>query len=314
MSNSTVYTIGSALRQAENDDVPVRLMVGGQWFDGAVTGLDGDGVLLDSETGEVVIRLTSIDVVQLMRQAQRAQAPQPIAVPQVELPRVADVVRLSNFFEAAPTAPTEAPVEVPAELALEQALENALEEAPDVTSDEFGAVFAAALAGALAEAPSPAEIVAEELEDEPVAELPRPAGVVAAQLAAVTWNMEDFDGLPDDVTEAERSALAQRRALLAAQAATALEPEPVEVPVSDSLPNAEPELVIVDHEPEALAAPMPEEGTPADSLELHLDEEAPAIASSTQSDDWRAMLVSLRQQAQEMPQEPEKRRSWRIAR
>ena len=78
MSNSTVFTIGSALRQAENDGVPVRLMVDGEWFDGEVAGLDGDGVLLESPDGEVVVRLTSISVVRLVRMAQEAQ-PAPVA-------------------------------------------------------------------------------------------------------------------------------------------------------------------------------------------------------------------------------------------
>ena len=63
MSNSTVFTIGSALRQAENDGFPVGLMVEGQWFAGAIGGLDGDGVLLEAEDGPVTIRLTAISVV-----------------------------------------------------------------------------------------------------------------------------------------------------------------------------------------------------------------------------------------------------------
>jgi hypothetical protein len=291
MSNSTVFTIGSALRQAENDGVPVKLMVDGEWFDGEVAGLDGDGVLLESPDGEVVVRLTSISVVRLLRMAQEEQAapvapapasvaapaPTPVAAPAAS--RFADVVRISGF----------------------------------------------------AETPEP-----------PADVRPGPVGIVAAQLAAVATPVDEFDGLPDDVTEAERAALAERRALLAGLTQSNVDhddhvDEVVDVedepessptlhlqPVSDEPEQIEPELV----EPELVEPELVEpeqaydEPEPVEEPEVHHEvdaeptlEESPVMASTTQSDDWRAMLVSLRQEAQDAPHEPEKRRSpWRIAR
>ncbi len=304
MSNSTVFTIGSALRQAENDGVPVRLMVDGEWFDGEVAGLDGDGVLLESPDGEVVVRLTSISVVRLIRMAQEAQ-PAPVAAAPAPTPtpapaHFADVVRISGFDQA----PEPTPVEKPA----------------------------------------PAEPA-------PVA---RTVGVVAAQLAAVAIQVDEFDGLPDDVTEAERAALAERRALLAGQdqdrAAEAVEeheapqtlhlqpayvepelaepmsdePEHIEPPEAEHLEAEHFEAEVVEAEvvePERIEPELADAAydEPQDHLEVGdepaAEEESPYLASSTQGDDWRAMLVSLRQEAQDAPHEPEKRRSpWRIAR
>lgn len=288
MSNSTVFTIGSALRQAENDGVPVRLMVDGEWFDGEVAGLDGDGVLLESPDGEVVVRLTSISVVRLLRMAQEAAQPTPVA-----------------------PAPAPAPIAAPATIA-----------AP--------APFPAPAASRFADV---VRISGFDESPEPPAEVrPGPVGIVAAQLAAVATPVDEFeDGLPDDVTEAERAALAERRALLADQSQshhdhvdevleTAEEPE---APQTLRLQPSYDEPALVEPEPsydepeQAYAEPEP-----AEEPEVHLEvdaepvpEESPVMASTTQSDDWRAMLVSLRQEAQDAPHEPEKRRSpWRIAR
>ncbi|MFT3874705.1 MAG: hypothetical protein QM714_18985 [Nocardioides sp.] len=91
MSGSNVYTVGSALRQAENDDLSVSLLVGGEWFSGAVAGLDGDGVMLSSVESDVLVRLTAISAVR-MGQASAAVAPAPAPVAPVALAPVVEPV------------------------------------------------------------------------------------------------------------------------------------------------------------------------------------------------------------------------------
>jgi sRNA-binding regulator protein Hfq len=65
-TDSTLYTIGTALNRARENDVPVELLVGGQWVRGQVVGVDGHGVVLDCEQGEhSVIRIESVDAVRI---------------------------------------------------------------------------------------------------------------------------------------------------------------------------------------------------------------------------------------------------------
>ena len=108
-----------------------------------------------------------------------------------------------------------------------------------------------------------------------------------------------------------------------------LDETPVEEPSGEATPVTEPTPLASLSPAEPLRLDVPAEPT-GDELELHpVDQIAaveaavaaehaanPLVSSSTQTDDWRAMLVSLRQQAAETPQttEPEKRRSWRLAR
>ena len=48
MSTSTIYTVGTALRRAQDNGLPVTVLVEGHWLDGQVAGLDGDGLVLVS--------------------------------------------------------------------------------------------------------------------------------------------------------------------------------------------------------------------------------------------------------------------------
>jgi|GEM_PF-4377233 len=352
MSNSTVFTIGSALRQAENDGSPVGLMVDGQWFAGAIGGLDGDGVLLEAEDGTVTIRLTAISVVRAIKDAS--------AAPRTDAqPSIAPVLSLTRAEEPAAEEPAETLPTVAEQLAAQ--------------SDEPETV----------EAPADEQVAVEEVTVGQVAVEDEPIDDPMAQLALIEEDLALLDHLPDDVTDDERYALAKRRALMAQKAAaafadpaaivagltgTALDaPEPVPAGVSpievgriDLAPVAEQPVTEepvaeepVAEEPVAeeplTEQPVTEEPptlehlSPAEPLRLDLAPEAvateldlhpveeialveaamaaehaanPLVHSSTQTDDWRAMLVSLRQQAAETPQttEPEKRRSWRLAR
>jgi len=68
--DSTIYTIGTALNRAQDNDVPVQLLVEGQWIEGRVVAVDGHGVVLSSEMGEhAVIRMQSISAVRVFTEA-----------------------------------------------------------------------------------------------------------------------------------------------------------------------------------------------------------------------------------------------------
>lgn len=384
MSNSTVFTIGSALRQAENDGFPVGLMVDGQWFAGAIGGLDGDGVLLDAEDGQVTIRLTAISVVRTIRDAAVASR---LSSPATTPATIAPVLSLTRSEEPPAEEPTtEGPTaegassEEPTEKLPSVAEQLAAQVDEDLAQDDEDIEDAVELEDAVEDAVEDAD------EDEPVDE-------AMTQLALIEEEMALLEHLPEDVTDDERYALAKRRALMAQKAAAAFAdpaaivagltgavieaPEPLidvspievgrielpavaespveetpaddmpapeetpaddmpaddmpatDMPATDEAPAAEPRPLADLSPAEPLRLDMPAEPTD-DELELHPVEQIalveaavaaeqaanPLVHSSTQTDDWRAMLVSLRQQAAETPQttEPEKRRSWRLAR
>lgn len=70
MLKSTVYTIGTALHRAQDNDIQVDVLVDGQWLHGDVSAVDGQGaVLLCEDGGLAMIRIENISVV-LIRQAE----------------------------------------------------------------------------------------------------------------------------------------------------------------------------------------------------------------------------------------------------
>ncbi len=63
---STIYTIGTALRRAQDADVAVDLLVGGHWLAGRISAMDGHGVVLHGEDDDLsIIRMSSIDAVRV---------------------------------------------------------------------------------------------------------------------------------------------------------------------------------------------------------------------------------------------------------
>jgi hypothetical protein len=63
---STLYTIGTALRRAQDNDLQVALLVEGQWLRGGVAAVDGHGVILELDDQEhSVVRLESIAAVRV---------------------------------------------------------------------------------------------------------------------------------------------------------------------------------------------------------------------------------------------------------
>jgi hypothetical protein len=65
MHSSTIFTIGTALRRAETNSLPVEVLIGGHWLSGAVAGVDGHGVILTTHSEHCVVRLESIIAVRI---------------------------------------------------------------------------------------------------------------------------------------------------------------------------------------------------------------------------------------------------------
>jgi hypothetical protein len=67
MSSSQIFTIGTALRRAEDNNVPVEVLIEGQWIKGSIAALDGDGlVLVTPERVQCVVRNAHISVVRML--------------------------------------------------------------------------------------------------------------------------------------------------------------------------------------------------------------------------------------------------------
>ena len=67
-TGSTLFTVGTLLRHAQDAGAPVRLLGQGTWLDGRIVGADGLGVVLDDgNTQQVLVRLDSIVAVSFSR-------------------------------------------------------------------------------------------------------------------------------------------------------------------------------------------------------------------------------------------------------
>jgi hypothetical protein len=65
MLDSTVLTIGTALRRAHEAGLPVQVLVQGSWLSGVVLNLDGYGAVLDGDGNRSVIRIEHVCVVRV---------------------------------------------------------------------------------------------------------------------------------------------------------------------------------------------------------------------------------------------------------
>jgi hypothetical protein len=72
MQGSTIFTIGTALRRAESNNMPVEVLVQGHWLSGLVAGVDGHGIVLSTHTEHSVVRLESITAVRIPETVQQA--------------------------------------------------------------------------------------------------------------------------------------------------------------------------------------------------------------------------------------------------
>jgi len=65
-SDSTLYTIGTALNRARDNGIDVEILVAGQWLDGQVVAVDGHGIVLDSADHQhAVVRIESVSAVKI---------------------------------------------------------------------------------------------------------------------------------------------------------------------------------------------------------------------------------------------------------
>ncbi|HXH81231.1 hypothetical protein [Nocardioides sp.] len=63
---AVVYTIGTALRRAQDEGMGVEILVGGEWLVGQVSAADGQGVMLRGESGDLsIVRLAGVDAVRV---------------------------------------------------------------------------------------------------------------------------------------------------------------------------------------------------------------------------------------------------------
>ena len=74
MESSTLYTIGTALDRAKDNDLPVDVLVEGHWLTGRVVATDGHGVLLSCEEREhALIRMSNVAAVRVHSPAPQSQ-------------------------------------------------------------------------------------------------------------------------------------------------------------------------------------------------------------------------------------------------
>jgi len=77
--SSTILTVGTALRHAEDGGARVHILLGGTWMIGTVVGVDSEGVVLQSADGDVtVVRLQAVNAV---RVEQVSPDPRPAPAP-----------------------------------------------------------------------------------------------------------------------------------------------------------------------------------------------------------------------------------------
>jgi len=66
MSDSTIYTIGTALNRAKDNEVPVQVLVDGHWLSGNVVAVDGHGLVLESDDMDhAVVRIERVTAVRI---------------------------------------------------------------------------------------------------------------------------------------------------------------------------------------------------------------------------------------------------------
>jgi sRNA-binding regulator protein Hfq len=77
METSLIYSMGTALNRARDHDIPVEVLVAGEWLKGQVVAVDGHGVLLETdEFQHAVIRMEAVQAVRV-----HGRIPEAIPIP-----------------------------------------------------------------------------------------------------------------------------------------------------------------------------------------------------------------------------------------
>ncbi|WP_181311206.1 hypothetical protein [Nocardioides campestrisoli] len=75
---STIFTVGTLLNRAQDQGIPVRVLVEGVWIEGIPVASDGHGVIIDHEVdGQYLVRTTAITAVLYVRPDDEAPEPRP---------------------------------------------------------------------------------------------------------------------------------------------------------------------------------------------------------------------------------------------
>ena len=65
--SSTMLSVGTLLRRAEDTGAEVSVLVSGSWLEGRVIGCDGLGAVLDDGDGQALVRLDAVTAVRFRR-------------------------------------------------------------------------------------------------------------------------------------------------------------------------------------------------------------------------------------------------------
>ena len=65
--SSTMFSVGTLLRRAEDTGTEVRVLVQGDWLHGRVIGCDGLGAVIDDGQDQCLVRLDSVAAVRFSR-------------------------------------------------------------------------------------------------------------------------------------------------------------------------------------------------------------------------------------------------------
>jgi hypothetical protein len=76
--SSTILTVGTALRHAQDGAARVHVLLGGTWMTGSVIGVDGEGAVLESDNGDTtVVRMQAITAVRVEELGKQKRRPKP---------------------------------------------------------------------------------------------------------------------------------------------------------------------------------------------------------------------------------------------
>ena len=65
--SSTMFSVGTLLRHAQDTGTEVKVLVEGNWMEGRVIGCDGHGAILDGPASQFLVRLDHVTAVEFSR-------------------------------------------------------------------------------------------------------------------------------------------------------------------------------------------------------------------------------------------------------
>jgi hypothetical protein len=65
--SSTMFSVGTLLRHAQDLDADVKVLVQGTWMEGRVLGCDGMGAVLDGGDAQFLVRLDQVSAVEFSK-------------------------------------------------------------------------------------------------------------------------------------------------------------------------------------------------------------------------------------------------------